>query len=130
MNNLNNKWLDFQPGIFTQLGLEINSLIDNGGFISKKEVHQMCDDYSIMEWLSKNAARTIGLWDDETKIVMAEEFCSISNSCDDEGELLVHNNGLSLLVAYCFEFIQTPPSRKRSDCRDAEMKLREKGIIS
>lgn len=124
------RWLDFQPGIFTLLGLEVNSLLDKGEYLSLDEVHKMCDDYSIIEWLSNKGFQTMGFWDDETKIIMAEEFCAISNSVDEERKLYVHNNGIALLAAYCFEFIQNPPSRTRSDCEYAENELRKKGIIS
>ena len=93
------RWLDFQPGIFTLLGLEVNSLLDKGEYLSLDEVHKMCDDYSIIEWLSNKGFQTMGFWDDETKIIMAEEFCAISNSVDEERKLYVHNNGIALLIA-------------------------------
>ncbi len=110
--------------------MEINSLLDKGESLPISEVHRMCDDYSIIEWLSNKGLQTMGLWDDETKIIMAEEFCAISRCIDEERKLLVHNNGLALLVAYCLEFIQSPPSRERSDCEYAEKALREKSVIA
>lgn len=124
------RWLNFQPGIFSLLGLEVNSLLDKGESLSIDEVHKMCDDYSIIEWLSNKGFQTMGFWDDETKIIMAEEFRAISCCVDEERKLLIHNNGLALIVAYCFEFIQNPPSRDRSGCEYAENELRKKGIIA
>ncbi len=130
MINTPKRWLDFQPGIFSLLGFEINSLIDNGESLPKDEVHKMCDDYSIIEWLSNKGFASMTSWDDETKIIMAEEFCALSNVSDDEGKFLIQNNGLCLLVAYCFEFIKNPPSRDRKDCEYAEQVLRRNGVIA
>lgn len=120
--------LETQPGMFTLLAFEMNSMLDNGNFISIAEVKRMCEDYSLIKWLSNKCNHSVNLWDDEAKIVMAEEFCSIASAIDDDN-LFVHNNGFALIVAYCLEFIQTPPTRDRAYCDYAEKVLREKGVI-
>lgn len=114
---------------FTMLGLELNSLIDMGKSVPVDEIVDKCEDYSLIAWLNENTPKTISLWDRETKIIMAEEFASIANAVNYENKFSIYNNGIALLIAYCFVFIQNPPTRNVSDCSYAERKLKQIGSI-
>lgn len=111
------------------LGLELNSLIDMGKSVPVDEIVDKCEDYSLIAWLNENTPKTISLWDRETKIIMAEEFASIANAVNYENKFSIYNNGIALLIAYCFVFIQNPPTRNVSDCSYAERKLKQIGSI-
>lgn len=130
MNRQHKRWLDFQPGIFTMLGYELNSLIDQGQSLTLDKMLEMCEDYTVIGWLNNNVPNALSLWDDDTKIIMAEEFASMANAVDCERKMLVTNNGICLLVAYCFAFIDNPPSRNLEDCDYAKEKLTQLGYIS
>lgn len=111
------------------LGYELNHLIDQGKSTTLDEMIDMCDNYSIIGWLNNNVPNAMSLWDDETKIILAEEFASIATAVDSERKMLVSNNGICLLIAFCFAFIDCHPTRCLDDCEEAQAKLREMGYI-
>lgn len=120
--------MKFQPGIFTLLTYDLLPLVDKGQTLPMDQFMKMCEDYTIMKWLKENA-RHYELWDDELKIILAEEFCALANCVIPENNFGVINNGILALVAFCQEFINEPPSRTRIDCDNAEYGLKKLGLI-
>lgn len=125
----NNKFfIDFQPGIFTLLTYDLLSIADKGGSIPTREFMKMCDDYTIMNWLRENTSM-YKLWDDDTKIILAEEFCALANCVIPEETFGVASNGVLVLIAFCQELINHKPSRTRIDCKSAEKELKKLELI-
>lgn len=119
--------IDFQPGIFTLLTHDLLSLADKGKTIPMDKFMGMCKDYTIMIWLKDNT-RSYGLWDENVKVILAEEFRSLANCVIPEDTYGVANNGILALAAFCQEFINNPPSRTRTDCDWAEDGLKKLGL--
>lgn len=121
--------IKFQPDIFTLLTYELLSLADKGHSLPVKLVMNMCEDYTIMNWLKENT-QAYSLWDDDVKVILAEEFFSLANCIIPEDTYNISSNGILLLAAFCQELInQHGPSRTRVDCDCAELELRKLGII-
>lgn len=120
--------ISFQPGIFTLLSYELLSLVDRGESMSVKSVLNMCEDYTIMPWLRDNV-KTYQLWDNEIKIILAEEFASLANVISPEGKYGIANNGILVLIAFCQELINEKTSRTIEDCDDAKDVLIQMNLI-
>lgn len=117
-----------QPRVFTLLTYDLLSMVDKGNTIPMDQFMNMCDDYTIMKWL-KEHTQFYELWDDDLKIILAEEFCSIANCMLPEDDYGISNNGILALIAFCQEYINTPPTRSRIDCDCAEIGLKKLGLI-
>lgn len=105
--------LNHQPRCFCTLGFQINALVDKGESCSVSEILKMAEGGTLIGWLEEKI--DMSLWDDEDKIIMSVELASLSN-CTATGDFGINNNGLSMLVAFCFEFIQNKPSRNIKNC--------------
>lgn len=117
------------PGTFTLLTYELLSMVDKGRSIPMSQFMTMCENYSIMSWLKENS-RYYDVWDDNAKIIIAEEFCSLANCVIPEDTYGIANNGILALAAFCQELInQKGPSREKKHCDCAEDRLRKMGLI-
>ncbi len=105
--------LNFQPRCFCTLGFHINALVDKGESFSVSDILNKAENKTLIPWLEKKI--DMSLWDNEDKKIMSVEFESLANVIDPERKMGVSNNGLCLLVAFCFEFIQNPPTRTLKD---------------
>lgn len=117
-----------QPVIFTLLTYDLLSLVDKGATLPMDQFMKMCEDYTIMKWLKENT-RYYEVWDDDLKIILAEEFCALANCVIPEDTYGVANNGILALAAFCQEYINEPPTRSRIDCDCAEAGLKKLGLI-
>lgn len=120
--------IKFQPGIFNLLTYDLLSLVDKGQNLPMNQFMKMCEDYTIMIWLKENT-RYYEIWDDDLKIILAEEFCALANCVIPEDTYGVANNGILALAAFCQEYINEPPTRSRKDCDCAEDGLIKLGLI-
>lgn len=105
---------DKHPGNFCMLGFELNGLVDKGEYLSFEDLYKMAEEETLIDWLEKKCQRDFH-WDSDDKKIMSAEFFSLVNATDAERNFRITNNGISLLVAYCFKFIQNPPSRTIED---------------
>ena len=128
MTDTNKMSIKFQPGIFTLLTYDLISLVDKGQNLPMDQFMKMCEDYTIMKWLKENT-RFYEIWDDDLKIILAEEFCALANCVIPEDTYGVENNGILALVAFCQELINEGPSRSRKDCDCAEEGMKKLGLI-
>lgn len=117
-----------QPGIFTLLSYDLLSLVDKGQSLPMDQFMKMCSDYTIMKWIKENTLY-YDIWEEDLKIILAEEFCSLANCVIPEHTYGVSNNGILALVAFCQEYINHPPTRSRIDCDCAEDGLKKLGLI-
>lgn len=121
---------NFQPGIFTMLTYDLLSLVDKGCVLPMDQFMRMCEDYTIMVWLKENTDYSYNYWDDDVKIIMAEEIRSLANCYLPERTYGISNNGILALAAFCQELInQKGFSRTRIDCDWAEEDLEKLGLI-
>ena len=105
--------LKFQAEYFCQLGLQINGLVDKGEFLTIDEVFEMAESETLVKWLDEKV--NLFYWGEAEKRIMSMEFFALTNVIDPAGKMGIENNGLVLLSSFCFEFIQTPPSRTLAD---------------
>ena len=117
-----------QPRILTLLTYDLLSLVDKGQNLPMNQFIKMCEDYTIMKWLKENT-RYYDVWDDDLKIILAEEFCALANCVIPEDDYGVANNGILALAAFCQELINEGPSRSRKDCDCAEEDMKKLGLI-
>lgn len=128
MRDRNLLTIDFQPGIFTLLTYELLSLADKGQSLPMDKFMGMCEDYTIMKWLKENT-HSYERWNDDVKVILAEEFCSLANCVIPEDTYGVANNGILALAAFCQEYINHAPTRTRTDCDCAVDGLKKLGLI-
>ena len=103
----------FTQTAFIMMANQLNHLIDKGVQLSTDEVYEMCEKHTLIPWLEKNT--DMSLWDNDSKIIMAEEFDALA-SCYVSEDFGVKHNGLCFLLAMALSFVQNPPSRTLDDC--------------
>lgn len=101
---------EFQTWHFSYIGRHTAYKQDKGLQISVSELLDLIEEQKLISWIELNICN-LDFWDDETKRVMNEEFCSIAN-CYDFG---IDTDGLARLTSYCFAFIDNLPSRSIED---------------
>lgn len=80
--------------------------------------------------LTQRQYRFYNCWNDETKIILAEDFCSLANCVIPEDTYGISSNGILALAAFCQELVNpNGPSRERKDCDCAEEGLKKLGLI-
>jgi hypothetical protein len=101
------------PLSFTFIGFYLNSLVDKGEEMPIGEVKKHLASNELLKYLQRKYALEFDMSlftpDDFKKI--ENFFSSCFNSIDARKKFGVSNNGLCLLVAYCFEAAQ----RKEED---------------
>lgn len=100
------------PVNYTFLGLMINSLIDRGYHMSIDELFQ--EDVGIFNVLKSkfNDEFDISCYSEAELIGLEKSFFSLYSAVYTSS-MLVNDNGLCLLVAYCFDFIQQEYKNQR-----------------
>jgi hypothetical protein len=93
---------------FTFLGLLLNSLVDNGKYLDLKETHEHLRNKTIFEWLKDqfDDSLDLSLYKSEELREIASFFEDLSVAVNETKKMGITNNGLCLLIAYCFEAIQ------------------------
>jgi hypothetical protein len=96
------------PVAYTFLGFYFNSLVDSGEVLSLEETHTNIRNKTLFKWLKiKYSDRLdISLFSNEQLNQIENFFESTSIAVDEERKMGIENNGLCLLVAYCFEAAQ------------------------
>ena len=99
------------PINFTYLGFIFNALLDEGKFLNLSETHKKIEEKQLFEWLTERFDENIdiGLFSKEELNEIEDFFLSLSICVDENKKMGVFNNGLCLLVAYCFEALQNKP---------------------
>ena len=93
---------------YTHLGVQLNSLLDQGKTLDYRETKEHIEDGSLFSWLKEQFASDIdlSLYTDEDKREMLDVFENLANAVDARRKFGVEYNGLALLVAHCFEGVQ------------------------
>lgn len=96
------------PITYTFLGFHFNSLIDAGEVLDLRETHQKIRSVSLFPWLKTKFGDSLdlSLFTDEDIRQIESFFESLSIATDEKRKMGIENNGLCLLVAYCFEAAQ------------------------
>lgn len=95
------------PVNFTHLGFQLNSLLDTGIFISLKSIQQKIDNKEALTYLSNNYSDfDISLYIDKEIKYFESYFNDLYSVIDESRKFGINQNGLCLLVAYCFQALQ------------------------
>lgn len=90
--------------IYTNLGFQLNQLVDAGEKISLEITLERLREKSILEYLIKKFDTKINI-----DMFTQTEYYDIENTfntywlCNLENKLRIKNNGLCLLIAYCLQ---------------------------
>lgn len=103
----------FPQTAFIMMANHLNHLIDMGVQLSVDETYKMCQTHTLIPWLEKNT--DMSLWDNDSKIIMSEEFDAMA-SCYVAEDFGVKHNGICFILAMALSFILNPPSRTVEDC--------------
>lgn len=96
------------PITFTYLGFYLNSLVDSNESLDLEETHDKIRTKQLFNWLTKLYPQDldVSLYTADELRKIEDFFESLSISVDEERKMGVSQNGLCLLVAYCFEGAQ------------------------
>lgn len=96
------------PTAYTFLGFYFNALVDGGHHLDLSETHLYIRDKGLFNWLMDQFSDEldISLFTSQELDKIESFFQSLSIAVDEERKMGVKNNGLCLLVAYCFEGAQ------------------------
>lgn len=100
----------FTTSQFNHIGKCVAYKADQGIQISVDELLDLIERNKLVTWIEENIC-SLDFWNDDAKRVMDVEFSSIANCYD----FCIENNGMALLIAYCFAFIDCLPSRTVKD---------------
>ncbi|MEG1563034.1 MAG: hypothetical protein RR365_04820 [Bacteroides sp.] len=103
------KFMYNQPFCFVYLGVHLNSLLDKGETWNIADILFKAEQETLVSWLETQL--DMSPFDTDDKRVLSEEFASLANAVDAEKKMGVSQNGICLLIAYCFELIQNKPTR-------------------
>lgn len=92
----------FTTSQFNHIGKCVAYKADQGIQISVDELLDLIERNKLVTWIEENIC-SLDFWNDDAKRVMDVEFSSIANCYD----FCIENNGMALLIAYCFAFIKT-----------------------
>lgn len=101
---------EFKTWHFSYIGRYAAYKQDKGLKISTNEISDLIESNKLIPWIEFNICH-LDFWDNDAKRVMNEEFAAIENCHDFD----LNNDGLSLLMTYCFIFIDRLPSRTIED---------------
>ena len=96
---------------FKALFWEIMPALDAGRSLAIGEVHQHIEDGTLFEWLRSELGEDYypsGFFEvgQELRPLALETLANYANTIDSRRKLGVESNGLLLLAAYCFEYLQ------------------------
>lgn len=106
-----NDMKEFTKKQFILLGQKIAVNQDAGLKLSVEELEKLINTHKLISWIETNVC-ILDLWDRDNKKIMNVEFESLLNAY---GTLGIENNGLSLLIFYCFVFVDKLPTRTLDD---------------
>jgi hypothetical protein len=96
---------------FTLLGFQLNALLDHGVAADIVETHDHIEQGDIFDWLrpifkSADERLDMSVYQEADYAEVIRLFQGLSNTADSRRKFGIENNGIALLVAYCFEGIQ------------------------
>ena len=106
-----NDMKEFTKKQFILLGQKIVVNQDAGLKLSVEELEKLINTHKLISWIETNVC-ILDLWDRDNKKIMNVEFESLLNAYGTFG---IENNGLSLLIFYCFVFVDNLPTRTIED---------------
>ena len=96
------------PIPFTFIGFMLNSLVDEGNSVTIREVKTRLENNTLFEWLtSKHEDFDMSLFSKQQLREVENYFNGLANTMDESRKMGVSNNGLCLLVGYCFQAAQS-----------------------
>lgn len=102
---------EFTKKQFILLGQKIAVNQDAGLKLSVEELEKLINTHKLISWIETNVC-ILDLWDRDNKKIMNVEFESLLNAYGTFG---IENDGLSLLIFYCFVFVDKLPTRTLDD---------------
>ena len=106
-----NDMKEFTKKQFILLGQKIAVNQDAGLKLSVEELEKLINTHKLISWIETNVC-ILDLWDRDNKKIMNVEFESLLNAYGTFG---IENDGLSLLIFYCFVFVDKLPTRTLDD---------------
>lgn len=99
------------PVRYTYLGFYLNSLVDNGEFISLFDIKREINKRNVLNFLKSQYEDKfdISLYTEEELEALEEFFHGLNDAVDEQRKMGIEKNGLCLLIAYCFEALQHNP---------------------
>ena len=97
---------NFTKNHFILLGQKLAMKQDAGLNLSIEELEELIKTHKLITWIETNVC-VMDLWDSDNKKIMNVEFESLLNSYGTFG---IKNDGLSLLIFYCFVFVDMLPT--------------------
>lgn len=94
------------PHVFTVFGFYINSLIDEGKFISIKEMTTLIESRKLWSVLENDKNNYLFMYNTEQKEELSDYLESSVNALDFQRHCLVSKNGYCLLLAFLLCAIQ------------------------
>lgn len=101
---------EFKIWHFSYIGKRAADKQDKGLKITADELSNLIKDEKLLSWIELNIC-SLDFWDSDARRVMNEEFAAINNCYDFK----INDDGMALLMAYCFIFIDHLPSRTIED---------------
>ncbi|KOS05038.1 hypothetical protein AM493_02555 [Flavobacterium akiainvivens] len=97
------------PTPFTFLGFYLNSLVDSGKVETLSDIKRRLENNTLFEYLDGkyNDSFDISLFSKKQLIEIEDYFAMMANAIDEDRKMGITENGLCLLVAYCFQAAQT-----------------------
>ena len=102
---------NFTQNQFVFLGQNLIVKQNVGLKLSIKELEELIETHKLIAWIETNVC-ILDLWDRDNKKIMNVEFESLLNAYGTFG---IENDGLSLLIFYCFVFVDKLPTRTLDD---------------
>lgn len=96
------------PIAYTFLGFHFNSLVDQGSKLDLQQTHDKIRRKELFPWLKEKFDNSLDIsLFSQTDLDKVESFFeSMSSAVNEKRKFGVTENGLCLLVAYCFEAAQ------------------------
>jgi len=92
---------------YAAMGVQLIAAIDRGASRAVDELHEQIDSGDIFLWLhEKEPEIDQSLYQDEDRAAMLKFFQRLGSAGDARRKYGVEENGLCLLLAYCFEGVQ------------------------
>ena len=92
---------------YSMMGVELIAAIDRGASHPVDELHEQIDNGGLFLWMhEKEPEIDQSLYQDEDRTAMLKYFQHLGSTADAKRKYNVEENGLCLLLAYCFEGLQ------------------------
>lgn len=100
----------FKTSDFSFIGRNLACKQDKGLHLDAAKLEELISNKKLLPWIELNIC-ALDFWDNDARRIMDEEFASMANCYD----FSINNDGMAMLIAYCFAFIDNLPSRTMAD---------------